>query len=513
MDIALLLARLVLATVFVLAGLAKLADHAGSRQTLLAFGVPAPLARPLSVLLPLAELVVALALISSARAWWGALGALALLLLFIGAISYNLARGRAPDCRCFGQLHSSPIGWFTLLRNLFLIALAGFVIGLRRSNAGPSLFAWFIALAPIHRAELIIGVILLGLLALETWGLLETMRQQGRLLVRLESMETQLVNAGLIIPSSVSNELPIGSPAPAFRLPLLYPDGQPGETISLDTLRSGDKPVLLLFSDPDCGPCGALLPEISRWQRDHASKLTLALISRGTVEANHLKLDEHGIMHVLLQEDREVADAYQASGTPAALLVRPDGTIGSPLALGADAIRALITQTTRRPFLHTLPLLAPNNGHNCDAEIEAPGQLPIGEPAPAFALPDLDGRTINLSDFRGQKTLILFWNPGCGFCQSMLADLKAWEANPPAEAPRLLIVSTGTLEANRAPGLRSPILLDESANTGSLFGANGTPMAVLIAADGTIASPVAIGAPAVFALANAGQAQNQPAPA
>src|SRR5439155_23099903 len=58
MNIALLIARLVLAVVFVVAGLTKLADRAGSRQTLIDFGVPARLATPGGLLLPLAELAV-----------------------------------------------------------------------------------------------------------------------------------------------------------------------------------------------------------------------------------------------------------------------------------------------------------------------------------------------------------------------------------------------------------------------------------------------------------------------
>ncbi len=37
--------------------------------------------------------------------------------------------------------------------------------------------------------------------------------------------------------------------------------------------------------------------------------------------------------------------------------------------------------------------------------------------------------------------LVLFWRPSCGFCQRMLNDLKAWEANPPTNAPKLLMVS------------------------------------------------------------------------
>ncbi len=111
MSLALLIARLLLAAVFLVAGLAKLADLAGSRQALRDFGVPTRLATPFGLLLPLAELAVVVALIPTVSAWWGALGALTLLLVFVGGISYNLARGRQPECHCFGQLHSAPAGW------------------------------------------------------------------------------------------------------------------------------------------------------------------------------------------------------------------------------------------------------------------------------------------------------------------------------------------------------------------------------------------------------------------
>ena len=100
---------MLLAVVFVAAGAAKLADRAGSRQAVADFGVPSSLATPLATLLPLAELAVAAALIPAASAWWGALGALALLLLFVAGIGINLARGRKPDCHCFGSLSSGPI--------------------------------------------------------------------------------------------------------------------------------------------------------------------------------------------------------------------------------------------------------------------------------------------------------------------------------------------------------------------------------------------------------------------
>jgi peroxiredoxin len=126
----------------------------------------------------------------------------------------------------------------------------------------------------------------------------------------------------------------------------------------------------------------------------------------------------------------------------------------------------------------------------------------IGEPAPAFALPDLDGELLHHTDLRGQFTLILFWRPDCPFCQRMLDDLKAWDRTRVAGQPRLLMVSSGTVEVNRSYGLSSPIVLDQRSHVARLFGAKGTPMAVLVDPDGKIGSPVTAGRMAILALAN-----------
>ena len=70
----------------------------------------------------------------------------------------------------------------------------------------------------------------------------------------------------------------------------------------------------------------------------------------------------------------------------------------------------------------------------------------------------------------------------------------------------MLVVSTGTVEANKALGLQSTVVLDEDFTVAPEFGATGTPMAVLVNAEGNIASELAAGAPAVLALA--GQKQD-----
>jgi thiol-disulfide isomerase/thioredoxin len=149
---------------------------------------------------------------------------------------------------------------------------------------------------------------------------------------------------------------------------------------------------------------------------------------------------------------------------------------------GADAIRALVAQSVART-----PALLPA------------GKL--GDPAPHLELADLNGKKVGLDAFHGRKILLLFWNPHCGFCQRMLNDLQDWDADPPPGAPALVTVSAGTVEDVRAMGLRSPILLDPTGRAGGPFGANGTPMGILIDANGRIASEIAAGAQAVFELA------------
>ena len=100
-----------------------------------------------------------------------------------------------------------------------------------------------------------------------------------------------------------------------------------------------------------------------------------------------------------------------------------------------------------------------------------------------------------------RETLVLFWSPDCGFCSSMRDELLEWERDRPATAPRLLVVSSGDEEATRAEGFDSTVVLDLDFEVGSAFGAEGTPMAVLLDREGRVASPLTGGAEGVFALA------------
>ncbi len=459
------------------------------------FGVPHRIAPALAIALPLTELAIALALFPVSLVWFGAVGALILLLIFVLAIGVNLALGRKPDCHCFGQLNSAPAGWSTLMRNVVLACAAAFLVWQGKSNPGPSLVSWIGDSTASERVALLGGFLGLTLLAAQAALLIQILKQQGRILLHLDALDTKSAGSGTAVQSAPAAGLPVGSPAPDFRL-----NGLDREPLTLEGLLVSAKPVLLLFTNPSCGPCQALLPEIGRWQREHSAKLTIALVSEGTAADNHAKIVEQGLSRVLLQRKREVAEIYQAWGTPSAVVIRADGAIGSPLAQGADAIRAVVAQSV--DAIPMMQMAAASNGP--DGNRHPAGAAPaakLGDPVPRLQLADLNGKTVGLSGFQGRSILLLFWNPRCGFCQRMLSNLQEWDANPPPGAPTLIIVSTGTVQDARAMDLRAPILLDPTGQVGSVFGANGTPMGILIDAKGQIASEVAASAQSVFELA------------
>ena len=347
MGSGLLIARVVLACVFFLGGVAKLVDLAGSRRAVVGFGVPERFAGVVGVLLPVCELAVAVALIVSVSARFGALGACVLLVGFVAAIGNALAHGRSPDCHCFGQVHSEPAGWPTLARNTLLLALAGFVAIAGWRDSGVSATRWVARVPGVWVVAIVAGLVIVALVGFQVWFSLQLLSQNGRMFGRLDALEDTLqgiigalglaedvvADPGLLGRGLHGGGLPVGSPAPGFEL-----DGVDGERYSLGALLSAGRPVMIVFSSAGCGPCDALLPAIAGWQREHAQRLTIALIAVGERERNLAKASEHGIERMLIEPEREVADAYQAHGTPTAVVISADGMIAQPdrRRLGSD---------------------------------------------------------------------------------------------------------------------------------------------------------------------------------
>jgi peroxiredoxin len=310
------LLRLALSAVFSIAGVAKFLDQQGTRNAVKNFGAPAKLTPALALLLPLAELAIAAGLLFDQTVGASAIAALVVLGLFVAAISVSLARGRTHDCHCFGQLYSRPLGWPTLARNLVFALAAAAVWWQARDAARGNVFA------ALTRFSLWQWVCLLLLAGTATVALAVAYQRQKRL---------------PLTAATLPRGLPVAAPAPPFELAAYE-----GGSRSLRQLLEQGKPLLLVFTNPTCGPCVTLFQEIKEWQDAHSEQLTIALLSFGTIKENFVNVARNGLGQVLLQKQREVAEQYGANLTPSAVVVNPNGRIASELAAGAEEIRALL---------------------------------------------------------------------------------------------------------------------------------------------------------------------------
>lgn len=485
MDIILLLIRIFLFAVFAVAGIGKLLDLQGSEKAVKDFGAPPDLAKPLAIALPFAEIVFAVCLLFVGTSWLGAVGALLLLLTFIGGMIVQMAQGNAPDCHCFGQIHSEPVGAKSLIRNIVIAVLALVLVAQGWNNQGLG----FADLPNDIAAQLFTGLAAVALLGVAVFYLKTISEQQTQIMRRIEVIELISHEGGggkAVEREEAENPhegLPIGAPFPDFELADIN-----GKLVAFEHLLGKAKPVLFLFVSPNCAPCKALLPEFEGWQKELQDKIQFVYISNGKPEENLEKLSGEGFKQILLQKDRELADEIKARWTPTALLVNANGAIASHPAAGDAAIRALVEKIKTEDFEDDL--LFVTNGT----------PTKIGERVPEFSLPDLHGKQFSADDFQGRRTLVAFWSTTCPFCVSMIEDLRDWDAARSTDDPELLVFSTGDAEAHEELNLKSPILLDDEFKTAEKFGMSGTPSAVLVDEKGRIVSETAVGANDIWAL-------------
>ena len=116
------------------------------------------------------------------------------------------------------------------------------------------------------------------------------------------------------------------------------------------------------------------------------------------------------------------------------------------------------------------------------------------DPAPDFALPDLDGRTVRLADFRGRALVIDFWATWCPPCIFQIPELNAFW-NKHRDAGDVAVVGVA-VDADGAEvvgpwveeqGVDYPILIGDEG-LARRFGAQGFPTIALVRPDGTLES-------------------------
>jgi thiol-disulfide isomerase/thioredoxin len=478
----LLLVRLALFGVFALAAIGKLMDPEGSEKAVKGFGVPDSLAKPVGVGLPIFELVLAFLFLFVSTSWFAAIAAVLLISVFIGGMIYQIAQGKAPDCHCFGQIHSEPVGKSSLLRNAGFAILALFLAIQGRANQGASL-------ADDNSGMTIVLILVLAVLAVGVFYLKRIFDQQGELIRRIDLLELiskdgQTVERVEAVPPTEG--LAIGSPFPEFQLKGL--DG----TAATKSDIFGAKPAIVFFVSPDCSPCKALYPEIKEWQKELGEKLDFVFVSSGDLKANRDKYGDTDGIRVIVEEKRELAESVKAQWTPSALFVNADGRIGSYVSTGDSAIRLLIDDLRERELGVDFVFVVNSVG--------ASQALKIGQSVPDFSLQGADGETVTKDAIAGRNTLAVFWSMTCPHCVNMKEAIVELEKTQNGAGPNFIFFSDGNPAENRELGFESPVVQDARYTISKELGMSGTPSAVLIDDKGRIASGTATGEQKIWAL-------------
>ena len=118
--------RIGLGAMFLLSSTPKLRDLAGFAGVVEQYAIlPEPLVTPFAYALAFAEFLLGVLLVLGFLTRLAALGGAGLMIAFIVALTYNLARGVTPECGCFevGGSTGSRIDWWLVARDVLFLGL------------------------------------------------------------------------------------------------------------------------------------------------------------------------------------------------------------------------------------------------------------------------------------------------------------------------------------------------------------------------------------------------------
>jgi len=120
----------------------------------------------------------------------------------------------------------------------------------------------------------------------------------------------------------------------------------------------------------------------------------------------------------------------------------------------------------------------------------------LGVTAPDFALEDLEGNTVRLSDFRGKVVVLNFWASWCPPCKAEMPDLDQIAAELGVDDFGVLLavnLTDGSRETEskarqyiKDNRFSMPVLLDKGTKTADNYSINSIPTTFIIDQEGRI---------------------------
>src|SRR5262245_26128364 len=178
------------------------------------------------------------------------------------------------------------------------------------------------------------------LIAVGAWLGYQLVRQNGRILLRLEAIEKRLSPRGDGQPKR--GGLRIGTAAPDFELPDLA-----GQRRKLSSFRG--KELLLIFFNPKCGFCTKMADDLAALPLDGENGRAIpVVVTTGDREDNLQLIGRYGVRcPVLLQKEMEVASQFHAQGTPMGYRIDREGRVASELTIGSEGLLKLSSEERR----------------------------------------------------------------------------------------------------------------------------------------------------------------------
>jgi len=123
--------------------------------------------------------------------------------------------------------------------------------------------------------------------------------------------------------------------------------------------------------------------------------------------------------------------------------------------------------------------------------------LTVGMAAPDFSLPDIEGKTVRLSDYRGKVVFVNFWATWCKPCKEEMPSMEILWENFKSEDFVMLAISMDrvTTKKDIPPFIESmkltfPILTDSWGQTDKRYKLMGVPETYIIDQSGVLREKV-----------------------